>query len=77
MRIKVPAKTPSGKTFVLKGRGMPVLEGKGRGDLRVKIQVGVPARPTKKEREMLEELARHAKKDKFSPDAVPFAGARS
>jgi molecular chaperone DnaJ len=76
VHIKVPAKTSSGKTFVLKGRGMPVLEGKGRGDLKVKIQVEVAGRPTKKEREMLEELARQGKKEKKGPDAVPFQGAR-
>jgi len=76
VRIKVPAKTSSGKTFVLKGRGMPVLEGKGRGNLKVRIQVEVAGRPTKKEREMLEELARQAKKEKIGPDAVPFQGAR-
>jgi molecular chaperone DnaJ len=76
VHIKVPAKTSSGKTFVLKGRGMPVLEGKGRGDLKVKIQVEVAGRPTKKEREMLAELARQGKKEKKGPDAVPFQGAR-
>jgi molecular chaperone DnaJ len=76
VRIKVPAKTSSGKIFVLKGRGMPVLEGRGRGDLKVRIQVEVAGRLTKKEREMLEELARQAKKEKIGPDAVPFQGAR-
>lgn len=76
VRIKVPAKTSSGKTFVLKGRGMPVLEGKGRGDLKVKVQVEVAGRPTKKEREMLEELARQGKKEKKGTDAAPFQGSR-
>ena len=76
VRIKVPPKTPSGKTFVLKGRGMPVLEGRGRGDLKVKIRVDVASRPTKKEREMLEEMARQGAKDKMRRDEAPFQEAR-
>ena len=76
VRVKIPPKSPSGKTFVLKGRGMPVLGGKGRGDLKVKIRVEVPGRPTRKEREMQEELARQARKEKIGREEFPSPGAR-
>jgi molecular chaperone DnaJ len=76
VRIKVPPKTPSGKTFVLKGRGMPVLEGKGRGDLKVKIRVDIASRPTKKEREMLEEMARQVIREKIGRNEAHSEEAR-
>lgn len=72
VRIKIPAQTPPGKIFVLKGMGMPVLEGRGRGDLRVKIRVEVPRRPGKMEQEMMEELSRRGKKGKMAQKDASF-----
>jgi molecular chaperone DnaJ len=40
--VKIPAGTPSGRTFRLQGRGVP-LRGRAPGDLRVTVQVAVPA----------------------------------
>jgi molecular chaperone DnaJ len=53
--LKVPAGTPSGKTFRLRGKGAPKPKG-GHGDLLVTIDVDVPSKLTKKERELLESL---------------------
>jgi molecular chaperone DnaJ len=75
-RIRIPARTAPGRSFFLKGRGMPVLEGKERGDLKVKIRVEVPARPTKKEREMLEELGRPDRKQRSKTGPAPSPGDR-
>ncbi|NWF55173.1 MAG: J domain-containing protein [Syntrophaceae bacterium] len=61
VRMKVPPKTPPGKVFILKGLGMPFLQKKGKGNLRVKIRVEAPGRPGKEEREMQEDLARQGK----------------
>jgi molecular chaperone DnaJ len=50
--LKVPAGTSSGRTFRIRGKGAPRKSG-GRGDLMVTVQVEVPARLTKEERQLL------------------------
>ena len=44
--------------FRLKGKGMPVLGGRGRGDLYVAVSVVTPTNLSKEQRRLLEELAR-------------------
>ncbi len=53
--LKVPAGTPSGKTFRLRGKGAPKPKG-GHGDLLVTVDVDVPSKLTTKEKELLERL---------------------
>jgi len=55
--LKVPEGTPSGTTFRLKNKGVPDANGRGRGDLYVHVQVKVPAKLTREQRKLLEELA--------------------
>jgi molecular chaperone DnaJ len=52
--LKVPAGTPSGKTFRIRGRGAP--KKNGHGDLLVTVRVDVPGRLSKQERELLKQL---------------------
>ena len=52
--LKVPAGTPSGKTFRLKGKGAP--RGKGHGDLLVTALVDVPGKLSKEEKQLLKQL---------------------
>lgn len=40
--LRVPPGTPSGKAFRLAGRGLPTLDGGGRGDLHVRMTVEIP-----------------------------------
>lgn len=54
--LKVPAGTPSGRTFRVRGRGIHPAKGAG-GDLLVTVEVAVPARPSDAEREAIEALA--------------------
>jgi molecular chaperone DnaJ len=51
--IEVAAGTQPGHVHVLRGRGMPVLQGRGRGDHRVLVNVLVPRRLTKEQRDLL------------------------
>jgi molecular chaperone DnaJ len=57
-RIAVPPGTQSGQTFRLKGKGIPELNGYGRGDELVRIVVETPRKLSAKQRELLEEFAR-------------------
>ena len=56
--LELPAGTQSGTRFRIPGRGLPRMRGSGRGDLIVDVNVAVPTRLTRKQRELLEEYAR-------------------
>ncbi len=56
--LKIPPETQSGKTFRLKGQGMPHLkDAQRRGDLHAKVRVKVPQKLTDKEKELFRQLA--------------------
>ncbi len=54
--LKVPEGTQSGTTMRIRGKGVPVLNGHGKGDLYVEIRVQTPAKLNKRQRELLQEL---------------------
>jgi molecular chaperone DnaJ len=54
---KIPAGTQTGTVFRIKGQGMPVLGGRGRGDLFVSVTVVTPTTLTREQRKLLEQLA--------------------
>ncbi len=56
--LEFAAGTQPGEIRVLSGRGMPVLQGFGRGDHRVLVNVAVPHRLTDEQRRLLEEFER-------------------
>jgi molecular chaperone DnaJ len=56
-KLKIPAGTQPGKVFTLKSRGVPYLRKSGRGDEMVVINVDMPTRLTKEQRELFEKLA--------------------
>ena len=55
--VSIPAGTQDGDTVKLKGRGMPRVNGSGRGDLIVHVSVEIPKKLSKRQRELLHELA--------------------
>lgn len=55
--VEVAAGAQHGQEIRLRGLGVPRLRGAGRGDLHVVLNVVVPARLTKEQRELLEQLA--------------------
>ncbi len=54
--LKIPAGTQPGEVFKLKGKGMPGLYGRGRGDLLVKVQVVVPKKLSREQKKLIEQL---------------------
>ena len=56
-RIWIEPGTPSGTVVRLRGKGLPSLGRRGRGDLFVTIRVQTPTDLTKQERELLERFA--------------------
>jgi molecular chaperone DnaJ len=67
--VDVPAGIQSGEEVRLRGRGLPRLRGVGRGDLHVIATVVVPAKLTKRERELLQQLG-----EVSPPAALPKSG---
>ncbi|MDQ1560216.1 MAG: molecular chaperone DnaJ [Pyrinomonadaceae bacterium] len=61
--LKIPAGTQTGKFFSLKGHGMPVLGGRGRGDLFVSVALRTPTTLTREQRRLLEELSKIEDRD--------------
>ena len=57
VKMKIPAGTQSGKVFRLRGKGVPVLGGHGRGDQHVRVVIETPSSLSKRQRELLEEFA--------------------
>jgi molecular chaperone DnaJ len=54
--LKVPDGTQSGTSFRIRGKGVPVLNGHGKGDLYVEVRVQTPGKLNKRQRELLLEL---------------------
>jgi molecular chaperone DnaJ len=68
-RTKVPDGTQTGTTLRLRGKGMPDVNGRGRGDLLVTVQVQTPKKLNKEQRHLLEQLAKALPKEQFEPRA--------
>jgi len=62
--LKIPAGTQPGTVFRVKGKGMPRLNGFGKGNQHVTITIEVPKKVTKKQAELLREFDQGAKKKK-------------
>jgi molecular chaperone DnaJ len=62
VKVKIPAGTPSGKTFRVRGEGIDPERGR-QGDLLVTVEVAVPKKVSKDEKRLLEELAEHEAED--------------
>jgi molecular chaperone DnaJ len=56
-RIRVPPGTQHGTVQRLRGEGPPKLSGRGRGDMRYRLQIDVPSSLSKEQAEVVDELA--------------------
>jgi molecular chaperone DnaJ len=64
VKVKIDAGTPPGKVLRLRGKGIPDINGYGKGDLLVKVNVWIPADLSKDEKKIIEKL-------KESPNFTP------
>lgn len=60
--VTVPAGTQHGTLLRARGKGMPRLHGKGKGDLYIVIEVNTPTSLTPRQRELLKEFKMEANK---------------
>jgi molecular chaperone DnaJ len=65
--VEFPPGTQPGDVHVLRGRGMPVLQGFRRGDQRLVVEVVVPRRLTDEQRRLLEQLEATLQDDAYQP----------
>jgi len=71
--IEIPAGIQSGKQLRRRGVGMPVLQGRGRGDLVVEIMVETPTRLSSRQKEILREFQETETGDECPESAGFFA----
>jgi len=65
--VKVPEGTQTGTTLRLRGKGMPDVGGRGRGDLFATVQVVTPKKLTREQRAIVEQLSKVLPKEHFRP----------
>ncbi len=72
-KVKVPEGAQTGQTVRIRGKGMPHLNGKSRGDLVVELLVETPTNLTGRQRELMRELGEICGESQ-SPRNSSFAG---
>jgi molecular chaperone DnaJ len=66
-KLEVPPGVQNGDVLRLRGKGMPALQGRGRGDACYHVVVEIPTRLTPRQRELLEEFDRASKGEEQGP----------
>ncbi|MDX6472470.1 MAG: molecular chaperone DnaJ [Gaiellaceae bacterium] len=75
--LEFDAGTQPGRVVTLRGRGMPVLQGFGRGDHRVLVNVVLPRHLNAEQRRLLEEFDSHADDRTYTADEGFFEKLKS
>ena len=75
--LVVPRGTQTGREFRLRGRGVPHVRGRGRGDLRVQVVVDVPTELDADDEEALRQIAARRGEDVAPPDRGFFSRIKS
>ncbi len=76
-QINISAGTPSGKVIKLRHKGVPDVNGRGRGDLLVRVFVEVPTKVTPQEAELIHQLAELRGERVSEPEHGLFSKIRS
>jgi molecular chaperone DnaJ len=70
--LTIPAGTQPGTRFRVRGKGMPNVNGRGRGDLHVIARVAVPKKLTREQKQLLEQLAATMPAQADASEEKPF-----
>jgi len=73
IKIKIPAGTEGGRSFRLRGHGVPDVRVGQKGDLFVKVQIAVPKKLSAKQEELLRQFAEETG-DEVYPERSSFLG---
>lgn len=65
--VEIPAGTAAGRVFTLRGKGIPRLDGRGRGDQHVLVTVRVPKKMTGAQKDAVRKLAEAFKDEGSAP----------
>ncbi len=76
-QVELRAGTQPGDVMVLRGKGVPVLNGRGRGDHRLVVNVMLPQRLTDDQRRLLAEFEAAVAEDTYKPDESFLGRIRS
>jgi molecular chaperone DnaJ len=76
-QVELRPGTQPGDVLVLRGKGVPVLNGRGRGDHRLIVNVMLPQRMTDQQRRLLSEFESAVTEDTYRPDESFFGRIRS
>lgn len=71
--LDIPAGTQPGARFRLRGKGMPNVSGRGRGDLYVIVRIDVPKKLSRDQKQLLEELAKTLPQEHLDVSAADAA----
>jgi molecular chaperone DnaJ len=77
LELEFPAGTQPGDLRVLRGKGMPVLQGRGRGDHRVLVNVAIPSHLTDEQRALLEDFGRSEHERNYGSESGFFERLRA
>ena len=77
VELELPAGIQPGEVKVLRGKGMPVLQGFGHGDQRVLVNVSVPRRVSEEQRRLLEEFEAASDENTYRHDEGFFDKLKS
>lgn len=75
--IEIKAGTQSGELKVLRGRGIPHLKGRGRGDLKVILEVMMPRNLTEEQKGLLKQFEEVSSEDNYEPAKGFFSRLKS
>ncbi len=73
-RVKIPSGSQSGRQMRLRGKGMPMLRGGGRGDMLLELAVETPVNLTGRQKEILKEFQELSQGD-TNPESSDFFSA--
>jgi molecular chaperone DnaJ len=77
VELELDPGTQAGDIRILRGRGMPVLQGFGRGDHRLLVNLNVPRNLSSEQRKLLEDFARSEHEDNYKADGSFFEKLRA